>query len=136
MSRVMNGKILTFSLYVLGIAALLMGSARPAQAQSYVEGVSAIISSSDSVEIDTFSETFETPDIAQYYGAFVAGYLFQNGSLIRQGEALESPFFNDAYGGLTAATVIGTTYGVKSGVPSAMVSPWLMMRLALSDLKM
>ncbi len=79
MIRTMNHRIVTWLFYALGIGALLMGSAKPAQAQSYVEGVSAILSSSDSTEIDTFSETFETPDLAQYYGAFVAGYLFQNG---------------------------------------------------------
>jgi hypothetical protein len=114
MSRTMNNRNLTWFLYALGIGALLMGSAKPAQAQSYVEGVSAILSSSDATEIDTFSETFETPDLAQYYGAYVAGYLFQNGALIRQGEALESPYFNDAYGGLTAATVIGDEYEIDS----------------------
>src|SRR6266481_9250211 len=114
LSRITNGRVLTFAFYVLGTVVLLLGSAKPAHAQSYVEGVSAILSSSDSTEIDTFSETFETPDLAQYYGAYVAGYLFQNGTLIRQGAALESPFFNDAFGGLTAATVVGDEYEIDS----------------------
>jgi len=114
LSRITNGRVLTFAFYVLGTVVLLLGSAKPAQAQSFVEGVSAILSSSDATEIDTFSETFETPDLAQYYGAYVAGYLFQNGTLIRQGAALESPFFNDAFGGLTAATVVGDEYEIDS----------------------
>jgi hypothetical protein len=53
----------------VGITALLLIGNQPASAQSsYVEGVSAIINAgTNATQIETYSETFETADIAYYY---------------------------------------------------------------------
>src|SRR5262249_52797246 len=91
-----------------------MGLARPAAAQSYVEGVSAILSSTNASEIDTFSETYLTPDIAYYYGAYVEGFLFQNGTQIAFGYADRYPYENDAYGVLSQPLMVGDTYTIES----------------------
>src|SRR5262249_30174476 len=91
-----------------------MGLARPAAAQSYVEGVSAILSSTNASEIDTFSETYLTPDIAYYYGAAVAGYLFENSTQIASGFADRDPYENDAYGFLSQPLQVGNIYTILS----------------------
>src|SRR5262245_50913524 len=92
----------------------MMGLARPAAAQSYVEGVSAILSSTNASEIDTFSETYLTPDIAYYYGAYVDGFLFENGTQIAFGYADRYPYENDAYGVLSRPLIVGNTYTIES----------------------
>ena len=100
----------------VGITALLLLGSRPAASQSsYVEGVSAIINAgTNSTQIETFSETFETADIAYYYEAYVEGYLYQNGSLIADGAALGSPYTNDAYGYMTQPLHVPDTYEIQS----------------------
>jgi IPT/TIG domain len=102
------------SLVSVGLALLLAGS-RVASAQSYVEGVSAIISSgTTSTQIETYSETYETADIAEYYEAYVEGYLYQNGSLIADGYSLGDPYENDAYGYMTEPLHVPDTYEILS----------------------
>jgi hypothetical protein len=72
----------------IGISLMLLGNLCSGQS-SYVEGVSAIINAgTNSTQIETYSETFETADIAYYYEAYVEGYLYQNGSLITDGYSL------------------------------------------------
>jgi hypothetical protein len=100
----------------IGITALLLLGNQSAAAQSsYVEGVSAIINAGTSAtQIETFSETFETADIAYYYEAYVEGYLYQNGALITDGYALGVPYTNDAYGYLTQPLHVPDTYEIQS----------------------
>lgn len=100
----------------IGIMAMLLVGARPAASQSsYVEGVSAIINAgTSSTQIETYSETFETADIAYYYEAYVEGYLYQNGGLIADGSALGSPYANDAYGYMTQPLHVPDTYEIQS----------------------
>jgi IPT/TIG domain len=100
----------------VGIAALLLIGNQPAAAQSsYVEGVSAIINAGTSAtQIETYSETFETADIAYYYEAYVESYLYQNGALITDGYALGTPYWNDAYGYLTQPLHVPDTYEIQS----------------------
>jgi hypothetical protein len=102
-----------FSLFVLGLV-LITVAIRPAAAQSYAEGISAVLSSTNASEIDTWSETYLTPDIAYYYGAYVEGYLYQNGSLIASGYADRYPYENDAYGELSRGLIVGDIYTVES----------------------
>jgi len=102
------------SLVSVGLALLLAGS-HVVSAQSYVEGVSAIISSgTTSTQIETYSETYETADIADYYEAYVEGYLYQNGSLIADGYSLGDPYENDAYGYMTEPLHVPDTYEILS----------------------
>lgn len=100
----------------VGITALLLLGSQPAASQSsYVEGVSAIINAgTNSTQIETYSETFETADIAYYYEAYVEGYLYQNGALIADGAALGSPYTNDAYGYMTQPLHVPDTYEIQS----------------------
>jgi hypothetical protein len=100
----------------MGITALvLLGNQSSAAQSSYVEGVSAIINAGTSAtQIETYSETFETADIAQYYEAYVEGYVYQNGALINDGAALGSPYWNDAYGYLTQPLHVPDAYEIQS----------------------
>lgn len=100
----------------LGITAIFLLASQPAAAQSsYVEGVSAIINSgTNSTQIETYSETFETADIANYYEAYVEGYLYQNGAEIASGYSLGSPYANDAYGYMTQPLHVPDTYEIVS----------------------
>lgn len=100
----------------IGITAIFLLGNQPASGQSsYVEGVSAIINAgTSSTQIETYSETFETADIAYYYEAYVEGYLYQNGALITDGAALGSPYANDAYGYLTQPLHVPDTYEIQS----------------------
>ena len=94
---------------------LLIAVSYPASAQSYVEGVSAIIGSgTSSTQIETYSETYETADIAYYYEAYVQGFVYQNGAEINSGYALGSPYANDAYGYLTSPLHVPDTYEIQS----------------------
>jgi hypothetical protein len=103
------------SALLIGSLSLMIGVGTPAAAQSgYVEGVSAILSSTNASEIDTFSETYLTPDIAYYYGARVDGFLFQNSTLIASGSADRYPYENDAYGYLSRPLIVGNTYTIES----------------------
>jgi hypothetical protein len=77
-SQILNLRLYLF--FIIGLS-LPVVMARPVVAQdSYVEGVSAILASTNASEIDTYSSTYLTPDIAYYYSAYVEGYLFQNGT--------------------------------------------------------
>lgn len=105
----------TFHIVVsLASLALLLGVATPAAGQSYVEGVSAILSSTNASEIDTWSATYVSPDLAYYYGAYVAGYLYQNSTLIDSGYADRYPWENYAYGGMSPPLVVGDLYTLES----------------------
>src|SRR5262249_38615759 len=55
-----------------------------------------------------------TPDIAYYYGAYVEGFLFQNGTQIAFGYADRYPYENDAYGVLSQPLMVGDTYTIES----------------------
>jgi hypothetical protein len=108
MSRTFMSKLVSAVWLVLAAMAFVFGSSNLAAAQDQektcteqcIEGFSIIIPSDSSTpgtpELDTFSETFVTPDLVEYYGAYVEGYLYQNGYLIGEGWAYEYPYFNDA----------------------------------------
>jgi hypothetical protein len=99
----------------IGVTLLLLFGNVCAAQSSYVEGVSEIINAgTSSTQIEVYSETFETADIAQYYEAYVEGYLYQNGTVISDGYALGSPYYNDAYGYQTKPLQVPDTYKIQS----------------------
>jgi hypothetical protein len=105
------------SLCLLGVAFLLLAVGEPCAAQgSYIEGISEI--TTDGTNVYTWSETYVTPDLALYYGAYVEGYLWkyqnQAWTQIADGYASESPYFNDAYGGMEALLSSGAQYEIVS----------------------
>ena len=103
--------VVVLLLVVFGVTAF---SQNAAAQSSYVEGISAILSSTNGSEVDTWSETFLTPDIAYYYGAYVQGFLFQNGAQIASAYADRYPYGNDAYFGLSRPVVVGDIYQIES----------------------
>lgn len=94
----------------LGVVLLLLGMAKPLAAQSVV-GVSEILSSTDSSEIDTYSATEIDYQTSLYYGAYVEGYLYQNGSLIASGSASDP---SDAYGYMSKPLQVPDQYQLES----------------------
>lgn len=113
--------------WVTIVLSLMIGLTRPAAAQNCssncVEGVSEILSSTSASEIDTWSETYISPDVAYYYDARVDGFLSQNGTLIADGCAsanyaedgcVPAAYSNDAYGEISQPLVVGDTYEIES----------------------
>jgi hypothetical protein len=83
----------------------------PAAAQEVI-GISAILSSTNSSHIDTYSATeIIDPNVAFYYDAYVEGHLFQNGIQIIAEAAIGNP---TAAGGLTEPLTVGDTYEIDS----------------------
>ncbi len=87
---------------VVAAAALLLLAAKPCAAQdSYIEGDSEIFmyQSGTQWEVYTLSETYLTPDLAYYYGAYVEAYIYQtyNGHTYwSYANADQQPYENDA----------------------------------------
>ncbi len=94
----------------LGLLTLWLGSATPSAAQSVV-GVSEILSSTDSSEIDTYSATEIDYQTSLYYGASVVGNLYQNGTLIASGSASDP---SDAYGYIGKPLQVPDQYQLES----------------------
>jgi hypothetical protein len=82
----------------------------PASAQSVI-GVSEILNSTNASEIDTYSATELSYDVALYYGAYVAGYLYDGSTQIRAGSAQDQQL---AYGYLQAPVNVGDVYTIES----------------------
>jgi hypothetical protein len=100
---------------MVALAVLLLAlPERCAGQDSYIEGISAIAASPDGSEVDTWSETYVTPDLAYYYGAYVEGYLYQNGGPIDDGDAAEYPYFNDAIWEMSDPVEVGSDYQLVS----------------------
>ena len=91
-------------------AAALFGPGTVANAQDVV-GVSEILSSTNASEIDTYSATELSYDASLYYGAYVEGYLFDNGTQIAAGSAQDQ---QNAYGYISKPLTVGDTYEIDS----------------------
>jgi len=65
-------------------------------------------------ECETYSETFETADIAQYYEAYVQGTVYQNGTQVNSGYSQGYPYSNDAYGTLYSPPHVPDLYEIQS----------------------
>jgi hypothetical protein len=99
---------------VLALIVFLSVAGRTSLAQDYVEGITAVASSADGSQLDTYSETFETIDLAYYYGAYVQGELEQNGVQVAQVASLESPATNDAIAEMTVNISPNNQYQMES----------------------
>jgi hypothetical protein len=74
-----------------------------------VESVASILDSSNQTDIDTYAATFITPDLLDYgYEAYVEGYLYQDSTLIADGDAYDD-------GGGTAELDGATTINLADG---------------------
>jgi hypothetical protein len=98
------------SVACFGLLVLLLGFAKPSAAQNVV-GVSEILSSTNSSEIDTYSATEIDYQTSLYYGAYVEGYLYQNGTLIAAGSASHP---SNAYGYMSKPLQVPDQYQLES----------------------
>jgi hypothetical protein len=88
----------------------VLAAPSPIAAQEVI-GISAILSTTNSTHIDTYSATEMDAVTAYYYDAYVEGYLFQNNGLVADGAALGNP---TASGTLTEPLAVGDTYEIDS----------------------
>lgn len=95
---------------ISGLLLALVALPKPASAQSVV-GISEILSSTSSSEIDTYSATEIDYQTSLYYGAYVEGYLYQNGTLIADGSASDP---SDAYGYMSQPLQVPDVYQLES----------------------
>lgn len=95
---------------MLLMAVLMLASLKPATAQDVV-GVSEILSSTNSSEIDTYSATDLSYAVSLYYGAYVEGRLYDNSTLIAEGSAQAQ---QDAYGYMSKPLKVGDIYTIES----------------------
>lgn len=102
------GRVTHSFLFLLGLLLFTL----PALCQ-HVIGVSAILPSTNSSTIYTYSATELDYSTNLYYDAAVSGYLFQNSSLIRSGSATSGTApLADGY--MNAPVVVGANYQLES----------------------
>lgn len=71
---------------LIAIFALIVTLSATAHAQSYVEGISEVLSSTTSTDLYTFTNTYITYDLAAYYSPYTAAQLLDNGTQVAYGE--------------------------------------------------
>lgn len=120
MSWLLTLRRLLFKPAVFGLLLAAAVLAQPAAAQNdpWPEpgpddaiGISAILDSTDSTHIVTYSETEVGYNVEQYYGAGVAGYLFENNAEVQEGW-VQDP--EDAHGYFGYPLTVGDTYEIDS----------------------
>jgi hypothetical protein len=92
-------------------AAILMICGNQSAVAQDVVGVSEILSSTSSSEIDTYSATELSYAASLYYGAYVEGYLYDNSNLIGAGSAQDQQL---AYGYMSKPLTVGDVYTIES----------------------
>ncbi len=101
-----------FRRFLVAMVPLFLLFLVPSSAKAqYVIGVSAILGTTDSTHIDTYSATEMDYLTSFSYEAYVEGYLFQNNGLIADGYAFGNP---TAGGSLTEPLTVGDTYEIDS----------------------
>ncbi|MEO6816653.1 MAG: hypothetical protein ABI177_08115 [Edaphobacter sp.] len=71
--------------YLIAIFAVIVTLSATAHAQSYVEGVSEVLSSTTSTDLYTYTDTLITYDLAAYYSPYTQAQLLDNGTQIAYG---------------------------------------------------
>lgn len=94
----------------IGLVAVLLLLSSLSHSQQVI-GVSAILNSTSSTQIDTYSATELDAAAAYYYDAGVDGYLFKNGSLIAWSSVNAGSY---AYRYMSAPLQVGNIYQLES----------------------